>query len=590
MYGDNSTTYYSESALRVVSQGDAKFKIVKRSAKVSELYMRTGPNTWKRLCKNSINDCLSVMRKWSTAPECPVASMAHPWTATSQPVQYFDVRCNSCGERESKYRLIHHGSVEWSLQVRSTDDVRFLYRGSFKACKLKMCEDAQVGTEYYDRKGTRQPGQDQAYYILHGTGGGAGSLCIYDDETESWGEPIHGRISMLRLSIVPVEEPSAKRTRNAPRSEEAEYYDANGHRLYVTTGAVFKVHRMSTGVWRFSVRGESGRFNWQNVEGTYEEMISRLHALTGHVDLYFDAKDKCDEKAALYRVHNMGNGEYRLDIKENGVWTRKAVGTYRKVLDSLDAIRAWVSGTDSALSSTLSGGVQSVMKRVRETCGMSEQELTTYLFLCMCRNRALGGSPLINTRLVDVMRQPVYILDCSPSSGTPAVSYCHVIDNLEQIKRWLPGVTVTEFPPPIQFADSPADCVWNPSMPVYPIGMGAVDHIYVDRQDRLPEELKGLDRGVCMEVIKQSLEVGAYNARIDCTYALPSYSRTRNDVGLMLPLTIPALYGPKPVAAMLLNKEATGYYLSTIITLEMARRSVRLFRDPQYTWLKEGDQ
>lgn len=228
------------------------------------------------------------------------------------------------------------------------------------------------------------------------------------------------------------------------------------------------------------------------------------------------------------------------------------------------------------------------MKRLSSSSDVSEASLSSHLFLCISRNKDIGGSPVINTRLVDVMNQPIYIIDRSAKDSEPTLRHCYTVDSIDQANSMLGSNVIKEMPRPIQFSESMEDYMWNPTMSLLPVGIDAMTHILEKQEKRFPKELVNTSDNIRMEAIKNSLEVGAYKSCIDCSYALPAYSRITGKVGMMLPLLVPVLCGQVPVAALLLNKCAVGYYLSTVLTIEMATRSVRMFRDPAYTWLREA--
>ena len=217
--------------------------------------------------------------------------------------------------------------------------------------------------------------------------------------------------------------------------------------------------------------------------------------------------------------------------------------------------------------------------------------LFSYLALAMWRNRAMKKGPVFNTRLTDVFGQDIYLADTS-YNGYGVVSNPHlymnrlrIVMSLEEARTYDPNLQA--LPAPIQWSDKVSDYFWNPTIPLRPLNIGNLQHICVERKDRLPEELQAIEPSILMQSIKQNLEQGAQRARIDVRYALPSYSRTHDEVSMLLPIRLPLLYGSKVIAAALLAKGPLGYSLKTVITTEMARRSVSLFTDPDTTWLKE---
>lgn len=225
--------------------------------------------------------------------------------------------------------------------------------------------------------------------------------------------------------------------------------------------------------------------------------------------------------------------------------------------------------------------------RVKDTAGMEPSELGGYLNLCISRNRKVNGPRIINTRLADVFGQPLYILDLQEKNEVCRLQHAKIVDTLAQARGFDPTLTLTEMPREIQWTTNYSDYVWNSTIPVAPLTTSVMDHICERREERLPAELRDAPVAVLAEAIMNSVREGAQCAARDISYALPQYSLANDDVTLLLPLRVGLITGGKPVAAMVFAKQLTGYNLRTIVTLDMARRSVRMLRPLKGTWLEE---
>ena len=227
-----------------------------------------------------------------------------------------------------------------------------------------------------------------------------------------------------------------------------------------------------------------------------------------------------------------------------------------------------------------------VYERVKGHTNFDLNDINSYLYLCVYRSLVQNAGPVINTRLTDILSQPIYVCYCGDEdAGNINLRNVHVVDTIDDVRRLLPTLQIDVMPAPIQFGHF-YDCIWNPTLPILPVSINTYNHICVERVERLPEELKSVPPISLFNAIKASLDEGAKKASTDIAYALPTYSRRSNDIAMLLPLTIPVLNGGKPIAAMMVRKTLQGYQLSTIITLSMAYAGVRLFRDPELTWLK----
>lgn len=234
--------------------------------------------------------------------------------------------------------------------------------------------------------------------------------------------------------------------------------------------------------------------------------------------------------------------------------------------------------------------VEKVWSLISETTHLEKDDLRDYLFLAMWRNRACKSGPVFNSRLTDMLGQDIYLADTSYNDNgvyeglrmSPEDLY--IVMYLEDAKKYAPGLKY--MPAPLQWASNVTDYVWNPTIPLHPLNAGNIQHICVERKDRLPEELQSLPPTVLIQAIKQSVEEGARKACTDMSYALPCYSREHDSVGMMLPVRVPILYGDRVICVALLAKSQLSYNLCTIITNDMARKSVQLFTDVRNTWLK----
>lgn len=408
------------------------------------------------------------------------------------------------------------------------------------------------------------------------------------------------------------------------------HYDENGKETTDVHSAAFMVVRNADD--KYSLIGKGGN---EILAGTSREncvarmnvavkgatTVRRRNTTTEVSAKYYNVDGTAGEPGSHFCVSLRSSGEYWLRVrnKETGKYRERVRGTEREVYDHMRKIVRdgdLASAEDPNLQleiETLQPSlekpqlpeicgaqqpavtevrnpiphvVETILPRVKDTCGMGADDLSSYLYMCMCRNRKLKNGPIINTRLMDMMHQPIYIVDKLYPDEQPSIDRCVAVCTLDAANEHSNGHLITEFPAPLKFYNSADDLVWNPTMPLLPIMPEVVDHILKDNQQRLPEALQSASPSVAMEVIQNSLNAGVTKACMDYSYALPSYSSTSDAVGLMLPLYVPLLYGEEPVGALMVTTTLRGYRLATMLTLEQARRSVRAFRDPKYTWLK----
>ena len=231
--------------------------------------------------------------------------------------------------------------------------------------------------------------------------------------------------------------------------------------------------------------------------------------------------------------------------------------------------------------------VSAVWGRIKGRTEMTEVELTAYLFNCLERNRKSDKKCAVHTRLFDKFGQPIYITAHERGDEESCLKNSHIVDTIAAVKYFEPACTESTMPAPIQWSYSMADYVWDATLPVAPITEFSYGHMVKDRGDRISACVEELSEEDLLYAIKTSIAIGLERAAVDCTYALPSYSRKRNQVNMLLPLFVPQYSFKEPVGAIMLYKSHLGYTPATILSCRMAYLSVSAFRDPMNTWLKE---
>lgn len=246
------------------------------------------------------------------------------------------------------------------------------------------------------------------------------------------------------------------------------------------------------------------------------------------------------------------------------------------------------AGTATPIAYAPRGIVASVLSRIKDHTDLTERELSDYLWTCLERNRMSDKKCVVHTRLHDKFGQPIYIT--AHERGDNEISCLQnsrIVDTIASVKYYEPACTDAVMPSPIQWSYSVSDYVWDPTLPVAPITDFSYDHMVRGRSGRIRDDIPHMSEEELLYAIKTSLAIGVERAAVDCTYAIPTYSRKRNSVNMLLPLYIPQYSLKEPVAAILLFKGHLGYTPATILTCRMAYLSAVAFRDPANTWLKE---
>ena len=106
-------------------------------------------------------------------------------------------------------------------------------------------------------------------------------------------------------------------------------------------------------------------------------------------------------RAAKYKIEGMADGSFIL-LEKNKSRIRSKVGTVAKE----DASKA----TGDLRPERVHEITKSVMQRVSYLPGIDYRQLNNYLYVLLSRNRVSERNRVINTRLVDELGQPVYLL------------------------------------------------------------------------------------------------------------------------------------------------------------------------------------
>lgn len=235
-------------------------------------------------------------------------------------------------------------------------------------------------------------------------------------------------------------------------------------------------------------------------------------------------------------------------------------------------------------------GAYTVVDRVLERLNYREDwdynKVEEYLRACVIRTRKSGGSRWINTGLLGVTGEFIMVADTGKSGYE--VDSLKICDSIGQAQQLIPGFKSNKTPSVIQWSSDISEYVWDPKTSVAPIGLDTARHIINERLSRLPDVMQKAKAEDILVMLHNCIESETKRACADVTYALPSYSCSHDKLSMLLPLRIPFVEGNRPLAGMALAKNKSKYYLTSVITLDMVKRTLTLFRrDPGTTWLAE---
>lgn len=243
--------------------------------------------------------------------------------------------------------------------------------------------------------------------------------------------------------------------------------------------------------------------------------------------------------------------------------------------------------------------VQAVLKRLPAEYGMDQRVLSRYLSVCQCRNRKCASyhKHIINTRLTDTMGQPIYILDYEAELGDTVnntLRRARLISSLAEAIKYLKDdgkvCNCTELPQPIQWAESPKEYLWDWTLPINSIHKKSLDHVLKDRISRIPAEYHKYSLEVLTRHVRNGLMAGKEQADRDFSYALPMYSAKYDSIGMLLPWHINTSKDELPEAVFILYKDWQGYHLGTVATPQMVHEDIRIFLNPENTWLRGANK
>lgn len=382
---------------------------------------------------------------------------------------------------------------------------------------------------------------------------------------------------------------------------KSEYYSLTGEKCDSIRAAYKKVITVPNIQARLY---KSSEYGWRLVKiGTIQSIDTYISSIAsskaepntsmgGAIDVSIILKESKDTAQSFREIKSLSNDTQSENEDAGGIKAEaKAEIEEPNANSDMQGTRATEAQSNIAEPSiTESDTLEKIYSKVNTTTNMTKEELNSYIKTCLWRNRKAKYHPIINTRLVDRLNQPIYVYDYG-YMGEPKnidMTKIYTVDSIAQARSLCTDTDITSMPGPLQWSDNPYDYIWNPSISISPISITTLDILEQSKDDVFHPLLRGKDIIDIMGEVKTNCKYEEAKACRDISYALPYYNKDRDTVSMMLPLRIKLLSGNKVLNALVFERNLLGYSLYKVITVEEAIRSVRLFRDPSMTWLMGG--
>lgn len=336
---------YNNEAKVVYSYSEAAYKIVDITENVSALYIKSGLTGWKRVKKGQRVECFQTILKWAGIDEAPAAINKIKYTEGWPEIRgkdstFFNSLCKKTGVYSGVYRLVQNGEQEWLVQNKIDGIIQLLTTGTYDFCINAMHHDANLYSTFFDNRINEVADQYHAVYEFEHVGTNKCKLRGRKDLFSEWDKSISGTEEELLKLLVPfnLDDEIGRRTkvRNTPSTCEFKLINPRGQECSSYTLARYKLHKMTTGLWRISRKNEkTGRFNMV-AEGKIEDMVAAMDKMIEASYEYFSIAGSKSRYKAIARVSDMSNHQYVMELKENGTWVDKASGSYDNVMKAVE--------------------------------------------------------------------------------------------------------------------------------------------------------------------------------------------------------------------------------------------------------------
>lgn len=374
---------------------------------------------------------------------------------------------------------------------------------------------------------------------------------------------------------------------NWPRNSK--YYDKDGKDC-LEVNAVYKKIDIPGGYARLYLRDQSNEWRILSIGSSIQVDKEFKSILDGTISIKVQSEDKIDNtpKLSIGNIKHIATSQHSSsDVLVNN--SNNTTTSQDMLVNSTSDTRySKISTVDK--NSNTTGIIDKILYKLSKSTDFNYETLKDYIITCIYRNRRIQKNPIINTRLLDRLDQPIYIYDYGYTRPVTNINIDNIIsiESLEQAKSICDEITIESLPEPLQWSSNPSDYIWNPSISISPISNNTYDIIEKYQRDKLNEQLRDKDIKVIMNEIQRSCQDGEMVSKIDIAYAIPAYDRDHDKISMMLPLKSQIISGNKVLNAMIFTKGLLGYSLYAIATVEEARQLARMFRDPRTTWLMEG--
>lgn len=199
-----------------------------------------------------------------------------------------------------------------------------------------------------------------------------------------------------------------------------------------------------------------------------------------------------------------------------------------------------------------------------------------------------GQKALINTGLIDIYNNTIYIIDLSNREK--------VVDNkkltLYTSKSHLVGLgfskdSISKLPRAIKFYEDKSDLIFSADIEDFDLeATMRLHHIIQERRERFPEAYRDISADIICDKIKVAVSKAVKMSEVDYRYIVPMYNIKENTIQYLMPLHLDKSLDETPELVVVIGKYNGFYNIYTILTTDDAYDNARLLCRPDHSWLR----
>jgi hypothetical protein len=241
----------------------------------------------------------------------------------------------------------------------------------------------------------------------------------------------------------------------------------------------------------------------------------------------------------------------------------------------------WMKGNGNRIATYLKSIITYVSHKVSKSASGSPERESGDGYVMSSNKR----KRLINTNLIDVYGNNIYIIDHSPYNNNFYKKMITVMTSKSAlVDEGFSTTTVRRLPGPVIFGKK-TDFIFEATIDDFDLeDEEHLSHIINDRRCRFPAKYKNESVSAISAKLKSSIEQALMISQMDYRYILPMYNLVQDEIEFLIPFHLDTHYGEKPELAIIASKKKSFWKIFTIVQSDIAYENARLICNPVCTW------